>query len=54
MIFLDVLLEYFIEDLSKIFILTVCPVDKWLLRIKLIEANDLIAEPTWFVLLLFI
>ena len=52
---LDVLLENFHEDLSNIFTLAVCPIDDWLLRIKLIiEADDLIAEPTCFVPLIFI
>ena len=47
-------LFHFNKDLSKI-ILAVCPIDNWLLRIKLIiKANYLVAEPIWLVPLRFI
>ena len=47
-------LFHFNKDLSKI-ILAVCPIDNWLLRIKLIiKANYLLAEPIWLVPLRFI
>ena len=40
----DVLLKHFNKNLSNIVILSVCPMDDWLLRIKLIiEADDVIA-----------
>ena len=52
---LDVLLKHFNEDLSNIFALTLWSVDHWPLWIKLIiEANNVIAKPMWFVLLVFI
>ena len=52
---LDVLLKHFSEDVSSIVILTLCPIDDWFLRIKLIiNAGRVIAESTWFLLLLLI